>query len=306
MQNSPPNQSSGNESIPRFKAELYFKADCALGEGPVWHDGTLYWTDISGKAIYTRSDDGSVTEKFTMPFEVGCFVLWKEHSLVLATDAGFQNFNLRTRKIEAWSNPKINLSNNRFNDGKCDPRGRFVAGTLNRARVPEAALYLLDHDKSVRELYRHVTNSNGLAWSESGKIFYYIDTATRMVRAFDYDLETGALSNERVAVKIPEAHGKPDGMTIDRNGNLWIALWGGWGVECWNPNTGEQLARIDVPAAHVTCGVFGGANYETLFITTAKSGLDDAALAEQKLAGSIFSAQPGVGGFPVFHFNGNS
>ena len=295
-----------NKAVAMISAELFFQSDCGLGEGPVWEAGTLYWTDITGKAIYTRRDDGSVTEKFAMPFEVGSFVLWKDHSLVLATEYGFQSFNLRTRKTAPLSNPEKNLLNNRFNDGKCDPKGRFVAGTLSRIRQPEAALYLFDHDQSVRQLFYPVTNSNGLAWTESGEIFYYIDTASRAVRAFDYDLENGALSNERVVIKIPESHGKPDGMTIDRNGNLWIALWEGWGIECWNPQTGKQIARIEVPVARVTSCTFGGLHYETLLITTARQGLDSAALAQQEFAGSIFRARPGASGYPAVHFRSDS
>ena len=295
-------KNDSNRSRNSIPAELYFKSGCTLGEGPVWDAGTLYWTDISGKSIFAKRDESKVPEKYELPLEVGCLVPWKNQQLILATEHGFQLFDLGKKLLEPWADPEKGNANVRFNDGKCDPRGRFVAGTISRQRKPEAALYLLDHDRSVRELLRPLTNSNGLAWSEDGKSFYHIDTPTRCVRSYAYDLETGRLTDEQVVTRIPESHGKPDGMTIDRAGNLWIALWGGWGIECWNPVTGEQLARIELPVANVTCCTFGGDNLDTLFITTARQGLDEAALAKQELAGSIFCARPGVSGFPANHF----
>lgn len=295
-------EKSFKKFLKKTTAELFFKSNCTLAEGPVWDDGVFYWTDIIEKTIFTKRDDATSVRKYELPFEVGSFVLWKRDHLVLATENGFYSLNLVTERIEEWEHPEKTLRNNRFNDGKCDLKGRFVAGTLNRLGKPEAALYVLDHDKTVRAIYSPVTCSNGLAWSKNGSVFYHVDTPTRVVRAFNYDLENGGVKNERVIIKIPKSHGKPDGMTIDRNGNLWIALWGGWGVECWSPNDGTQLARIEVPVALVTNCVFGGENCETLFITTARSSLDEKTLDEQPLAGSIFYARPGVRGFQCIHF----
>jgi sugar lactone lactonase YvrE len=223
--------------------------------------------------------------------------------LVLAGEQGFQIYNLATGELESLGNPESSLPCNRFNDGKCDPRGRFIAGTLHRGGdEKKGALYVLDHDRSIRKIYRPVTCSNGLAWSETGITFFYIDTATAVVRSFAYDLDTARLSAERTVIKIPKTHGMPDGMCIDRVGNLWIALWGGWGVECWNPVTGQCVARIEVPVAQATSCTFGGPKYETLFITTARYGLSENALAKQPLAGSVFCARPGVGGYKTERF----
>lgn len=283
-------------------AELYYRSDATLGEGPVWDAGVLYWVDISGKAVFAKPDAAARAARYEVGIEVGAFALWRDSRLVIATEDGFQSFDWSTGDREAWADPEAQLPRNRFNDGKCDPRGRFVAGTYNRDGGAKAALYSLGHDRSVRRIFGPVTCSNGLAWSEDGATLYYIDSPTRVVRAFEYDLDTGGLASERVVIEIPKSHGLPDGMTIDRAGNLWIAMWDGWGIECWSPDSGRQLARIELPAARVTSCAFGGRSHETLFITTARSTLDEAALAKQELAGSIFCAHPGVSGYAPTHF----
>ncbi len=288
-----------------LSAALYYRAAADLGEGPVWDAGTLYWVDITGKAIFAKREDAAQAKHYPVGVEVGSLVLWQDDRVVLATGSGFQSFDLSTGKREPWPNPEEGLADNRFNDGKCDPRGRFVAGTMNRHGVAaQGALYSLNHDRRARRIFGPVSCSNGLAWTEAGTTLYYIDTPSRVVRAFAYELDTGELSAERVVIAIPKGHGSPDGMTIDRAGNLWIGLWDGWAVECWSPSSGQGLARIEVPAARVTSCTFGGAGFDTLFITTARTGLDERALAGQELAGSVFTAHPGASGWAPVHFAG--
>ncbi len=302
----PPEPAARKSPASTLAAQLYFRADALLGEGPVWEVGTLYWVDTTGKVLFAKRDGVVSAQRYDLGLEVGSFALWKDNRLVLGTERGFQAFDLVSRQLEPWANPEPTLPDNRLNDGKCDPRGRFVAGSMNRRGAgDQGALYLLDHDRSVRELYRPVSCSNGLAWSATGTVLYYIDTPTCRVRAFAYDLESGRLSQERVVIEIPQAHGRPDGLSIDRAGNLWIALWDGWAVECWSPVSGRCLARIEVPVARVTSCTFGGEDYDTLFITTARHGLDGAALARQELAGSVFCVRPGVAGYPAVRFQGD-
>jgi sugar lactone lactonase YvrE len=290
-------------AIRAIQSELYLCSDAMLGEGPVWDKGTLYWTDITGKRLFVKSDSAASAAQYEVGTEVGAFALCDDEGMALATAQGFQGFNLKTKQLTPWVNPEAEFPDNRFNDGKCDPCGRFVAGTMHRPEAAaQGALYVLDHDRSARKICAPVTCSNGLVWSESGTTFYYIDTPTAVVRAFCYELETGTLGDERVVIEIPAAHGKPDGMTIDRDGNLWIALWEGWGVECWSPVSGKRLARIEVPALRVTSCVFGGARFDTMFITTARIGLDKRELARQDKAGSIFCAKPGVSGYAAVRF----
>lgn len=283
------------------QAELYFRSNATLAEGPVWSEGILYWVDIPAKALCAKSDSASAAERYELDLEIGSFALWGPDRTVLATERGFQCLNLTTRHLTGWVNPEQGIPENRFNDGKCDPRGRFVAGTMNRkGATGKGALYILENERCVRRLYGPVTCSNGLAWSADGQTLYYIDTPAQTVRSFRYDLETAGLSEERAVIQIPAASGKPDGMTIDREGNLWIALWNGGAVECWNPKSGKRLFRVDLPVARVSSCIFGGNDYKTLYITTAKSEATSKSAAG--LEGAIFCAKPGIAGFPAVSF----
>lgn len=149
-----------------------------------------------------------------------------------------------------------------------------------------------------------VTISNGLAWSRDASTLYYIDTPTRAVAAFDYDRARGTVSGRRVAIEVPETMGSPDGMTIDAEGRLWIAQWDGGCVGRWDPTSGRLLERIPVPARRVTSCAFGGPALEDLYITTARTGLDERSLAEEPLAGGLFRVRPGVAGIPAVPFAG--
>lgn len=280
-----------------IKAELYFRTEASLGEGPLWDSGTLYWTDIAGKTLHSKADGAGSVRDYPVGVEVGAFALWDDRRMILAAENGFACLDLDSLEIQAWVDPEASIADNRFNDGKCDPCGRFLAGTMSRGGAAgQGTLYVLDQDRAARKLYAPVTCSNGLAWSQSGTTLYYIDTGAGVVVAFDYDLEHGAVSNRRVVIEIPDGSGWPDGMTIDCDGNLWIAFWGGWGVECWSPMSGRRLARVEVPASLVTSCVFGGPAHDTLFITTARIDLNPQELAKQDAAGSIFCARPGVCG----------
>jgi sugar lactone lactonase YvrE len=194
-------------------------------------------------------------------------------------------------------------ASNRFNDGKCDPAGRLLAGTMDMdEKSASGNLYSLETGKPPRKLLDGIRISNGLAWSPDYKIFYFIDTPTRQVRAFDYDLETGNISSPRVVVEIPPTMGFPDGMTSDMDGNLWIALWGGSRVSKWNPLTGQKEAEIAIPAPHVTSCVFGGPRRDILYVTTARVGLDEATLEANPLSGGLFHIQTQTEGMPTFEF----
>ncbi len=195
-------------------------------------------------------------------------------------------------------------SNNRFNDGKCDPRGRFLAGTMDLGEQdPLGSLYSFD-GKTVTKLLGGTIISNGLTWSPDYKTLYYIDTPTRIVQAFDYDLDSGAIANGRTLITIPESLGWPDGMTSDTQGNLWVAMWGGAQITKWNPNTGQLLEQIPVPAMNVSSCVFGGKNLNELYITSARKGLDEATLTRYPLTGGLFRLQTDVEGMPTFEFEG--
>ena len=191
----------------------------------------------------------------------------------------------------------------RFNDGKCDPAGRFWVGTFDLEQKPHAGtLYRLDPDGSLHVMLRGITNSNGIAWSLDKKLMYYIDTPTLTVQAFDYDHATGAIANPRVIIRIPEGAGFPDGMTIDAEGKLWVALWGGGAVHRYHPATGALLQAVAVPAPYTSSCAFGGPDLKTLYITTARGGLSPEQLEEFPESGNVFAVEPGVAGVPALFY----
>jgi sugar lactone lactonase YvrE len=171
-------------------------------------------------------------------------------------------------------------------------------------KVGGANLYCMHTDGRIEKKLSDVTISNGLAWSMDGTTMYYIDTQRSTVRAFDYDAGTGNIANERVIVEVPEEMGHPDGMTIDTEGMLWVALFRGAGVSKWDPLTGKLIEKYDVGAANVTACTFGGPDLSTLYITTARTGTSDADLKRYPHAGGIFAIEPGVKGLPAFEFAG--
>ena len=284
-----------------MKPELLYDTKAWLGEGPVWdaNTQTLYWLDILNKRIYANADVLAELDDF-----IGCVALRKSGGLVLTKRFGFASLSLSPVHEIFFSALTDEPANNRFNDGKCDPRGRFIAGTMDiNEKDPTGSLYSFD-GKSITKLISNVTISNGMTWSPDFKTFYYIDTPTREVRAFDYDLDTGAIGNARIAVSVPESLGWPDGMTSDSQANLWIAMWGGAQITTWNPKSGQLLEQIPVPVIQPSSCAFGGENMNELFITSARKGLDEAALKQYPLSGGVMRLETNVEGMPMFEFAG--
>lgn len=279
--------------------ELLYDIKATHGEGPVWdaRTGTLYWVDIFNKRIY--SNGGVFLEADET---IGCLSLREEGGLIFTKRASFWTCEPDASQLTLLSSLTDEPTNNRFNDGKCDPRGRFLAGTMDMGETgPNGSLYSFD-GKSLTKLFGDVTISNGLTWSPDHKTLYYIDTPTQEVRAYDYDLENGTIGDMRVVVQIPEILGSPDGMTSDTQGNLWIAMWGGAQVTKWNPHTGQLLERIPVPAKNVSSCVFGGKNMNELYITSARVDLDEDTLKQYPLTGGVFRLETNIEGMPMFEF----
>jgi sugar lactone lactonase YvrE len=243
-------------------------------------------------------------------FEVGQFVGTvvprADGDLMLAVQNGFASLDLATGRLEIVHDPEADLPGNRFNDGKCDPAGRFWAGTMAMEgnNAGRGSLYVLEAGGKARKALAGVSISNGIVWSLDNTTMYYIDTPTQRVDAFDYDLDSGAIGNRRTAITIPVADGAPDGMTIDAEGMLWVAHWGGWRVTRWDPQTGAQLQTLKLPVSQVTSCAFGGPDLDELYITSARIGLDKTELARQPLAGALFRARLGVTGILAHTFAG--
>jgi sugar lactone lactonase YvrE len=271
------------------------------GEGPVWHAGWpgLRWVDmLAGDVLELDRPTGRVT-RHHVGTVAAALRPRQDGGAVLALERGFALANHDLTEIhllpELWSDPGI-----RMNDGDCDPDGRFYCGSMAYDMRPGAgALYRLDQDGTAAAVLTGVTISNGLAWSPDNATAYYVDTPTQRVDAFDYDPDAG-LSNRRPAVHIPTDAGAPDGLTVDAEGNLWVALWGGSAVRCYSP-TGELLDHLDVPTSQVTACTFGGPDLDELYVTTSRQDVDPAAQPE---AGALFRAHPGTRGLPTRSYRG--
>jgi sugar lactone lactonase YvrE len=291
-----------------WNVECVLDAKADLGEGPVWdhRTGHLWWVDSTGGSIHRYDPVSGADEQFELGQQVGSVVPCEAGGLIVAAQHGIFHFDASVGSLTEWSNMESDIETNRFNDGKCDPAGRFWAGTMSNdgSGSPSGSLYRIDTDRSITRMVEDITCSNGLSWTADRKTMYYIDTPTRCVFAFDYDVETGAIENRRVAIHLPEDHGNPDGMSIDSEGMLWVAEWEGWRVTRWNPDTVEHLGQIDVPCARVTSCAFAGPNLDQLYITCARRGLDEEKLKQQPLAGGLFLAKPGVTGPEANFFAG--
>jgi sugar lactone lactonase YvrE len=289
--------------------ELVLDAKARLGEGAVWDADRrlLYWVDIEGYAVHAFDPATGRDQSFALGDSVGTVVPRAKGGVALTLGRAFATLDLETRRLSVLVEPDAEKARrgNRFNDGKCDPRGRFWAGTMAVSEAPAAGgLYRLDPDGSVHRMLERVSISNGIVWSLERDLMYYIDTPTREIAVFDYDDATGAIANRRVAARFPAGHGWPDGMTMDAEGLLWVAEWDGACVSRWDPATGKLARRLKIPVSRVTSCAFGGPDLEELYVTTAWSRLDPDQRRAQPQAGGLFRLRPGVKGVPAFAFAG--
>lgn len=237
------------------------------GEAPIWWQGALYYVDIEGHRVH-RYDPADGSEKsWDVGQRVGTVVPRESGGLVIAGDHGLFFLDEETGALTPIADPEHDKPDNRFNDGKCSPDGRFFAGTISLIRkTGDAKLYRLDPDLTLHEAFGPVTTSNGIVWTQDGKTVYYIDTPRREVLAFDY--EDGHLRNLRSAFPTGHIDASPDGMTLDTAGRLWIAFCHGGCVSCFDPATGNEVHRIALPCLETTACAFGGPDLTDLYVTT--------------------------------------
>lgn len=275
------------------------------GEGPIWWGNSLFYVDIAGNKLLRLKPHTSEETIWEIGERIGTIVPSEDDDEVIyAGDTGYVRFNLKTGSKTTLADPEASMrGKNRFNDGKCDPAGRFWAGTISMIKdTGSANLYCLDTDGSLSLKVSGVTNSNGICWTADATKMFYIDTPTQNVRAYDYDLESGAISNARVVIDTA-AHGynsSPDGMTIDADGMLWVAFCHGACVVRFDPQKDKEIQRVDLPCIETTACTFGGENLDRLFVTTGiKADLDE------PNAGKVFVIDGlGVKGVPAFAFKG--
>ncbi|MDP9158474.1 MAG: SMP-30/gluconolactonase/LRE family protein [Pseudomonadota bacterium] len=288
-----------------MKAQLLIDSKSALGEGATWcaASGRFYWTDIEGKRLWRYDPRDARRECFEMPERLACFALCSDPDLLLlglASRLAF--FDLRTGVIETIMSVEDGLPT-RLNDGRCDRQGRLVFGTKHDVANAEkvGGFYRLNLDLALERLpLGDAAIPNSIAFSPDGSTMYYCDSPTRQIRACDYD----SFENQRVFTELTDATGEPDGSTIDRDGGLWNAQWGGSRVVRYGAD-GRETARVDVPTTQSSCVAFGGPQLGTLYITSARIGLDHAALQNDLRAGGVFIATPAARGIAEPVFRGN-
>lgn len=280
------------QDVKTANATLEFEIKALLGEGAIWNHKTqeFYWIDIEGRALNIYNPKTKINRSLQTPSQIGTVVPSEEKDeAIVALVDGIYLINTQNNELELLSDIEADKPENRFNDGKCDPAGRFWVGSMPFNQQQYGAnLYMLEEKGQAKLKKDSVTISNGIVWTKDKTIMYYIDTPTAEIKAYDYDDATGHISNERIAVKVNDSLGYPDGMTIDENDNLWVGMWNGNAVIQFDPKTGKVLSKVEVPAHNVTSCAFGGDNLNVLYITTASL---DMSAEEQKLfplAGSIF------------------
>lgn len=270
-----------------------------MAEGPTWsvERNSLFWVDIEGKTLNEFKWQSGHLQQFSLPDRVGFLAEVGHDQLILGLQDGLYRFNLSSHKLILIQNIERGQENMRCNDGKCDTSGRLWFGTMDINTITGAgALYVFDQQQGLQKKLGKLDISNGMAWSLNNERFYHIDSTSRNVKSYFFDPIRGDIKFEKIIVEIPENQGLPDGMTIDHEGKLWIAQWGGFGIGRWDPENGQLLSRIDLPVPNVTSCAFGGEDLEYLFITTASQSLSKQQLEKYPLSGSVFVMKTGSKG----------
>jgi sugar lactone lactonase YvrE len=282
---------------------------CLLGESPMWHprEQALYWCDIPGRRLHRLDPAAGQAQQWDFPVEPTCVAPALDGTLRLAMRDGLWRFDPATGERERLAAPPYDPATERFNDGKCDPQGRFWVGTIYEPRDPAlAALYCWDGTALSRRA-EGITVSNGLAWSTDGLTMYWSDTKAHAVYAFDFDPAGGGLSARRTFAEFPkrvpdqplEAYGgRPDGAAVDSEGCYWVAMFEGQRVLRLSPE-GVVLQEVRLPVRCPTMPCFGGPDLKTLYITTAREKRPADELAAQPLAGCVLALRVEVPGLPA-------
>jgi sugar lactone lactonase YvrE len=283
------------------QVELVLGAHAATGESPTWseREQALYWIDIEEPALHRLNPVTGVDESWETPYQIGAFAFCRSGAVIVALRTGVAKMTLGDGRFEPLCAAPYNPLLFRFNEGKCDSVGRFWIGAKYEplrgqcaATLTARPLGFLTHGTAFQERSPKATIANGLAWSPDSRTLYFADSSLRRIWAYDYDPETAGLSGQRVFAQFEASDGTPDGATVDREGFYWCALYGGGRVLRLAPD-GRIDREIRLPVSQPTMCAFGGADYATLYITSAAHGV-----ATEPLAGGVFRCLPGVRGTP--------
>lgn len=286
-------------------AENVYHARARLGEGPLWDEETrsLYFVDIYNHRVHRLDPATGEARVYEVGELVACAALAAGGTLLLGLRHHLGVLDLATGEVERRVAVETALPTNRLNDGKCDPQGRFWFGSMSRGEGG-ASLYRLDLDGSVHRMETGLTISNGLGWSPDGGTFYLTDSPARLIYAYPFDAEAGALGERRVLVDLSGEPSFPDGLAVDEEGCLWSAQWDGWGVIRFAPD-GREVGRARLPVKLATSCAFGGAELRELYLTTASVGLSQEEIEDSFYSGDLFRLRADVAGLPVARFAGS-
>jgi sugar lactone lactonase YvrE len=288
--------------------QCVLQADAIVGESPLWHpqERRLYWVDIQGKKVHRFDPASGRNESFALPEIVTCLAFRKRGGLVLTLRKNFAFFDPDSGKLEVLASVEADKPDNRFNDGRVDPQGRFWAGTMGNTAwdQPVGTLYRFDSDQTVTPMQTSVECSNGTAWSPDGRTMYYTESFRYAIFAYDFDGSTGTLSNRRVFAQVDRQLGAfPDGLCVDAEGGVWSNQVGIGRVVRYDP-AGEITCQIQLPVPRGCGSMFGGDDLDTLFVTSARETMTPEQIQAAPLSGSLFAIKPGVKGLAATFFNG--
>uniref|UniRef100_B8HS74 SMP-30/Gluconolaconase/LRE domain protein n=1 Tax=Cyanothece sp. (strain PCC 7425 / ATCC 29141) TaxID=395961 RepID=B8HS74_CYAP4 len=277
-------------------------ARARLGEGPVWDARTqrLFWVDIYNFRLHQFDPRTGQDHYFEVGEVISALALTDAEQLLLALRDRLVLFDPATEKMEPLCQFAFSHPDTRLNDGKCDAQGRFWIGSISAA-AGQAALYRYDPDGSLQVMETGLTISNGLGWSPDGSTFYLTDSAVHKIYAYNFEAATGTIRDRRVLIDLSQEAVEPDGLAIDREGNLWSALWNGWGIVCFSPS-GQELFRVPLPVQRPTSVTFGGSDLTDLYITSASVGLSQTEIQQGFMAGDLFHCSTPLPGLPTHQF----
>jgi sugar lactone lactonase YvrE len=286
--------------------ECVVREEAIVGESPVWCpvEKALYWVDITGQKIHRFHPSTGVNDTFQLPERITALALREKGGLVLSLKKDFALYDLQSQQLTYLGNPEPDKPDNRFNDAKCDPQGRFWGGTMGDVHwdAPTGALYRLDPDGSITCHQRDVICANGMGWSPDHRTMYFTESFRYAIYAYDFEAKAGTLSNRRVFATIDKASGAfPDGLTVDAEGHVWSVHNAVGKVVRYTPD-GQVEREVVLPVPRPCGCIFGGEKLDTLYITTARETLTPEQIAKYPLSGSLFAAVPSVRGIaePLF------
>ena len=272
------------------EAKLFVKSSCLLGEGILWdsRENCIFWVDVLKKQVHRMNLSDHKVEVYKFNQYVSKIMIAKGGGFILGMKGMLASWMGAVSEVKPIVLVEDSITMNRTNDGAIDPFGNIWIGTMSMDAKPNAGKLYCYKDGRLKVVLDQVSIPNGLVWTDNDQYVYFVDSYTKKIKRYQYINDRCELTNSKVIVEIPADLGLPDGMCLGPDGNLWVAHWGGYGVYCWDINTGKLLKKVSVDAPHITSCTFGGKAGNDLFITTARDGLSNAQLKLYPNSGSVF------------------